>query len=262
MKMRTGLTIQNIPKLPLYVWYMVKALFLFHKPLRIILHYLRESAPVDRTVALKNGLIMFLSEHPHDIVTIFVVMVKREYGAVRPGSIVVDIGANIGSFSLYAAKQGARKIYAYEPNEQSNAVFARNITQNSYSTVIESNRAAVLGEVVSSAVMPKQASPYNQIRAKDIVSENEEEVPSVTLEKIVIDNRIDVIDLLKIDCEGAEYGILYGAPAAILGKIREIRMEYHSGDQEVDKLTAYLQTHGFRIVSMKRSDRILWLNRA
>lgn len=204
---------------------------------------------------------MFLSEHPHDIVTIFVVMVKREYGSVRPGSVVVDIGANIGSFSLYAAKQGARKIYSYEPNEQAHTILVRNVNQNAYSSVIEANRAAVLGEIVSSAVIPKQASPYNQISTKDVVSEDDEEVPSVTLETIVNDHAVAVIDLLKLDCEGAEYGILYKAPAAIIEKIREIRMEYHSGEEEVGKLISYLQTHGFRVTYMSRSDRIIWLQR-
>jgi hypothetical protein len=40
-------------------------------------------------------------------------------------------------------------------------------------------------------------------------------------------NRIERIDLLKMDCEGAEYEILFGTPRDVLAKIAEIRMEIH-----------------------------------
>ena len=40
-------------------------------------------------------------------------------------------------------------------------------------------------------------------------------------------NALERVDLLKMDCEGAEYEILYGTPDRYLERIREIRMEYH-----------------------------------
>ena len=109
--MRTGLTVRNIPQLPKYLWYLVKALFIFRKPERAIWHYLRESTPPNKSFLLRNGFAVTLSQHPHDLVTLFVVMVKEEYGRVRPGSVVVDIGANIGSYALKAAHDGAKKVY-------------------------------------------------------------------------------------------------------------------------------------------------------
>src|SRR5262249_53572562 len=52
-------------------------------------------------------------------------------------------------------------------------------------------------------------------------------VPCISLEQILSANCLDRVDLLKVDCEGAEYDILYGSPPHIFDKIAEIRMEYH-----------------------------------
>jgi tRNA/tmRNA/rRNA uracil-C5-methylase (TrmA/RlmC/RlmD family) len=46
--------------------------------------------------------------------------------SISPGDVVLDIGANIGVFTLYAAKQGAQ-VYAYEPMPPTYGVLQQNV---------------------------------------------------------------------------------------------------------------------------------------
>src|SRR5439155_22097922 len=56
-------------------------------------------------------------------------------------------------------------------------------------------------------------------------------------------------DFLKIDCEGAEYDIMFHATADTLRRIRHISMEYHDGvtSHSHGELRAFLEKHGFRV---------------
>ena len=55
---------------------------------------------------------------------------------------------------------------------------------------------------------------------------------------------IDIVDLLKIDCEGAEYEILFNALSDSYAKIKLIRMEFHCG--QIFELSSFLEGFGFR----------------
>ena len=68
-----------------------------------------------------------LSSHPHDLITVFVIFFHKDYGTIPEQSIVLDIGAHIGALSLYAARRGASKVYAFEPNREAYDVLCRNI---------------------------------------------------------------------------------------------------------------------------------------
>ena len=47
---------------------------------------------------------------------------------IQEGDVVLDIGANIGAFSLYAEQQGATKIYSYEPDSDNFFILEKNST--------------------------------------------------------------------------------------------------------------------------------------
>ena len=76
------------------------------------------------------------------------------------------------------------------------------------------------------------------------------EVNSTTLKKIIDDHEIDKCDLLKIDCEGAEYGIIESLPTQYLNKIEKMIIEYHFADlksEALKKLVGKLRTNFFDI---------------
>jgi hypothetical protein len=92
-------------------------------------------------------------------------------------------------------------------------------------------------------------------------------VPCTTLEAIMEANRLERVDLLKIDCEGAEYEILFAAAPRVLQRITDIRLEYHTlGAQQddVEKLKRFLRSQNYAITLEKASSRMggnLWARR-
>jgi hypothetical protein len=71
------------------------------------------------------------------------------------------------------------------------------------------------------------------------------------------------VDLLKVDCEGAEYGILLDLPEPCWPGIRELRMEYHPGNWP--GLVAHLERHRLKLTQQRKDGPAsgnLWFARA
>jgi FkbM family methyltransferase len=76
------------------------------------------------------------------------------------------------------------------------------------------------------------------------------EVVGISLAKLVQDFHLDVIDLLKIDCEGGEYAILLTAPTEVLGCVKNLVFEFHEIPGFLEQLNAVkkrLASEGFSI---------------
>jgi FkbM family methyltransferase len=207
-------------------------------------------------VGLRSGLKIFLSGDRYDIVTAFLVFVREDYGRIEPGSTVIDIGANVGVFSLYAADRHARRVYAYEPNSQSFACLQRNITANHLEAVIVPHQLAVAGADGEDVKFPIQSSAFNAIITDDTAPAFEW-VKTTTLARILRDNSIEQVDVLKLDCEGAEYDIVFQSPDDMWPRIDHIRLEYHKA--QVDRLTAFFADRHFAVIAL-RQDNPRWGN--
>jgi len=251
-------SISDIIKFPKYIYYFSRCFFLFKNPFSVIYHYIRRSTPRNKRIRLLNGIEIAFSDHPHDIITAFVLWARRDYGNIEKNSIVVDIGANIGVFSLYAVSMGARKVYAYEPSERAYEVLLHNIVHNQLEDKVVPHKLAVYNTSGDKVIIPIDSSPYNRM-----VTENSAQkwamVGTVTLERIVQDSEEAFVDLLKIDCEGMEYDILFGATESAFSKIGAIRMEYHDGP--IDDLIAHLKQHGFDLMRFDPYSATVWMNR-
>jgi len=242
---------RNIPpaliasKLGMFLLVAIRISVLFRNPIHLLSHYIRSSALPDKVVTLRNGKKIFLSSHESDLITVVVLFGKREYGDIPKGATVLDIGANIGVFSIYAKLNGADKVFACEPNEESFAILKKNIKENGYEdTVMALNRAVtdIDDEIV---LIPKKSSPLNEIiRDHNDENTNLSSVKTVSLESILAKYSIEFLDLLKIDCEGAEYQIVETTSADIFNKIQRLRFEYHEGP---DNLTHHLSKYGYTV---------------
>jgi hypothetical protein len=77
-------------------------------------------------------------------------------------------------------------------------------------------------------------------------------VPVASLASLFARHQLDRVDFLKLDCEGAEYGILDAAPDLLLGQIRQLAIEWHAPPAEkrdrARHLAARLLAVGFQIV--------------
>ena len=183
---------------------------------------------------------------------------KREYGVVEKGSVVVDVGANIGVFSLFAALSGAKKVYAFEPSKEAFQVLCENIESNRLTDTIIPFNNAVSGSDGETVRFPRSSSPYNKIERKpDEPSQDYVDVQTVTLNSF-LSRTADSgdIDLLKLDCEGAEFDILPALSETTIARIQAIRMECHGTP---DTLIEDLCKKGFAV--SRRRGHSLWLTR-
>jgi FkbM family methyltransferase len=246
--------LQNIIRAPRYLVYMIKCLFVFKTPFSIIRHYVRRTSPRSKIIVMRNGLKIHVSDHPHDIITILVIMAKQDYGRVERDSLVIDIGANIGVFSLFAARAGAKKVYAVEPNQRAYEILLRNIAANAYQDVIIPFKLAMSSTSGQQVKFPVAPSPYNQILPGDVMKDYEL-VKTTNLEDFLNASEIARADLLKLDCEGHEYEIFFKTPDVVFSMIGRIVMEFHPGP--VQDLITFLKRHRHNLTHFDPDSAIL-----
>jgi FkbM family methyltransferase len=148
---------------------------------------------------------------------------------VKPGWICLDIGANIGFYTLNLSKlvglEG--KIYAIEPSPSNYKKLQENIAINNLDNCITSNIAlsSKSGEFLFS-VSPNQNSGWGRL-GKWKSAQSEVIVNVNTLDDFIISNNISNIDFLKIDIEGHELEFLEGGKNTFKnGIIKRIMIEY------------------------------------
>lgn len=175
-----------------------------------------------------------------------------------PGNaVVVDIGANVGYFSfMMAAKRPAATIYAYEPMQENTIVFSRNIELNkNLDQRIQLSQKAVTGTPVPSITLYFDNQDHNTVIASvfdDFDTHNKESVsiPAISLHEIITANRLQQIDILKMDCEGSEYPILYESPESVWRVIKALAIEVHEMDKDrrnAAYLQSFLEKKGYKI---------------
>jgi FkbM family methyltransferase len=245
----------NFYRLPRYLLYFFKVFLIFKNPISIIYFYILRESPSNKIIELRDGLKIFLSDHESDLITVFVVFIKEDYGKVKSGATVLDIGANIGSFSLFAAHFGAAKIYAYEPNKSAYEILLKNIVNNHLEDVIIPHNMAILDKNNETVKIPSASSPYNEIVINNSNNTNYDLINTINIDHIISNNEIKFIDVLKIDCEGCEYCVFFNMKASTFIKIGAIRMEYHSGPN--NRLISCLKTNNFDIIKIKRDSSCL-----
>jgi FkbM family methyltransferase len=137
--------------------------------------------------------------------------------------IVVDIGANVGLFSLFAART-ARAVYALEPSSR-NFMY---LTANTRAVPQISTHRIALGGFDGTALLRTSGSPTTYTLAGDTADGSAVETVNVwSLNTLFTELQIGHCDYMKIDCEGAEYEILLSAEPAILEKVGRIVLEFH-----------------------------------
>jgi len=163
---------------------------------------------------------------------------------LQPGWCVVDVGANIGVYSLRAARAGCARVLALEPDPSTFARLTRHIRLNRADAVIP--LAVAAGAEPGRAIYRRgSASTTGRLlRLRESSSTNAVEfvVEIEPLARLLDRHGFNTVNLLKIDVEGDEAEVLKGAAPA-LARIERVVMEFH-GDAQLAESESLLASHG------------------
>jgi FkbM family methyltransferase len=164
---------------------------------------------------------------------------------VRPGDVILDLGAHIGVVATYLAKRFPdATIHAFEPCPPVFALLEENVHRNRVRNVVAHNEAvaATAGHLeLISHLASNSAGSTAYLGASDASGHDHFTVPAVSLDDIFERYGIQRCPLLKIDVEGAEYEVLHAA--SHLDRVAEIRGEFHEN--------AYLRSRGCSMADLR-----------
>jgi FkbM family methyltransferase len=140
---------------------------------------------------------------------------------LRPGMTAVDVGANAGVFTLMAAKlvSPSGTVHAFEPSPRDRDRLRANLAANNLVNVTV--HPVALGRAAGKAVLAVSGAEHpghNTIGGfaySDDDAPYSLEVEVATLDEIAAAQKLDRLDLLKIDVEGSETAVLQGAEESL-----------------------------------------------
>ena len=200
-------------------------------------------------------------------------------------SIIFDVGANVGYFSLYASQLiNSYKIFAFEPappvfdvlslnmfkhnlnvtnvpvgladreGKSSFTYYPRNSGYSTFSEDIEEEKKLLKQVIVNQLVSRDQGNKLMGHTDNIVESRFEKQIYECqikTLSQIIDAYQVPFIDLLKIDVEKLEHKVLSGIETRHFPLIRQIVVEVHNHDQKLDFILDLLSQNGFEATVMQ-----------
>lgn len=160
------------------------------------------------------------------------------------GKNVIDIGANIGDSAIYFALKGAKHVYAFEPYPYSYRIAMQNIRLNKLQDKITLQNEGCGKEKRKIKI----GISYKNFGGTDLKNfKNGTSINITTLSELI--KKFGIMDnaILKIDCEGCEYGVLLEAQNLDLKRFKQIQIEYHYGYLNLKRK---LEEAGFKVSKM------------
>ncbi|MFC1485563.1 FkbM family methyltransferase [Candidatus Latescibacterota bacterium] len=176
---------------------------------------------------------------------------------LSPGDTFFDVGANIGCFSLYAARIVGSKgrVFAFEPSFREYKRLTENVKLNKLQNVKTINAALSDSESKTKLnIACERHSGHNTLGEnfiyKGVESVATEEVDTITIDKFVYTRSLGKIDMIKLDIEGWEYKALTGAQE-VLKKYRPalivevIEKTLYDNRNPISQLEPFLSNLGY-----------------
>lgn len=162
---------------------------------------------------------------------------------------VIDLGANIGLASrLFAARYPACRILAVEPHLENYKLLEKNLSELVRVGRCRTVRAAVWdrNSRLAVAAPPEGEDCYYGMFVYETLEEGVQVVDALTMTELIEQSGFPVVDLLKVDIEGAEVNLFRGE-LSWLPQIHTIAIEFHGDSRERSGFDAIMEHHGFQI---------------
>ena len=174
----------------------------------------------------------------------------------KPDDILVDVGANVGMYTVWAAKTRGVRVFAFEPESQNFALLNRNIVLNGLGGRVSAyclaiSDAAGLSELHLSEFMAGSSchslGEKVDFRHEPAVPAYSQGCVSARLDDLVASGAVPEPDHIKIDVDGFEPKVIRGAQRLIEGrKLRSMLIEINQNLADHRQLVTELNARGFR----------------
>lgn len=215
-----------------------------------------------KKIILRRGPVIIGGDKSLVIDIVDEIFIRRVYNplylSIEPNDIVVDIGANIGVFSIYSALNGAKKIFSVEPLKENLEFITENFRINKLNSPVLVNIAISDTNGLLKLYLPGYDSHgmlFNHINGQRI--NKYQNVYGTKFTSFLKKYKISRIDFLKIDCEGGE-GFIFSNPNKSDWKhIKKISIEYHDGVSVLDHraIVKKLMSFGYKTKILKSDER-------
>ena len=235
-----------------------RAALAFERPLDVARQYLRQR-PLDTARGLMlRGSGMIQLEAYEDLVTAWVIFCRREYRVPPFARHIVDLGANIGCFTLFALRQSPKaRVVAFEPMPPTFARLQQTLRWNGIAQTVMARPVGVAAQG-GRRIIPASAAPSQSLGMVGVgqdAGSGATDIDVLSFDELVEQScealESSRLDLLKMDVEGAEHEALAAASDQALRRIGALAMEYHpNGDRGV--LFRRLMASGFTVEHDRR----------
>ena len=239
------------------------------------IYFYSKIAPLGKVLKIKvsEGIHMLFRARTLDRAVLKDVWTKDAYSKagfeIRESDTVIDIGGHIGAFTVFAAKKAAKgQIYTFEPFSENYEMLLSNVKLNHIKNAVIENAAIGKEDGISKLyIRPKELTKgeiaYNSgghsfhlIKDSNISVE----VKTYMLDSVIEKHKLRNVDFLKMDCEGAEYEIIFNTSKETLSRISKIVMECHPYENYTyDDMHDFLEDNGFECLSSKDRHYNLYL---
>ncbi len=189
------------------------------------------------------------------------IFVEREYREVEEiiknsQNYIIDIGGHTGMFSIYVRELNQNiSIFTFEPEEKNYKALKENFLINHIKGVFSKNLAVSGKKGDRLLYLSSDSHNHSLINESDNNEIKTQKIQSTSLQDIIEKaNKIlnkSYCDLVKMDCEGAEFEIIEETPLEVFQKIKNIYIEYHKYLPSFDpqKIKQKLEQTGFKVTS-------------
>jgi FkbM family methyltransferase len=198
----------------------------------------------------RTGATILVRPWAEDVRIIKSIFLKKNYVndfvSIMPNSVVVDVGANIGAFTVFAARR-AKKVFAFEPENENFSLLCANIELNDFRNVTPL-KMAMTAETGKRKfhIAEKQHSGSHSFLLQRY--DKEVEVKTLSIADLIAKKSIKKVNFLKLDCEGSEIEIIKGLSFETAKNIEQISLEFHQvNDYSIEDMVRQLNTLGYDV---------------
>lgn len=177
---------------------------------------------------------------------------------LKEGMTFIDVGANIGTYALYAAKRVGRKgrVFAFEPQRGVFERLSAHIQANRLVNVVAEPYAVGGTDGAVEIIFDTQDNSKSYTRSLGLVQYRTSVCKMVSLNSYLIRQNVARIDYLKIDVEGFELDVLKGASSVLMNlppaiiQVELVDRSQSRNNSSVASIIESLQSSGYALFAL------------